>query len=79
MTVLIFFFLYEAHECFDRIPIYYQDTVTYIYPITTQNFIYATPISCDYNPQNVIALDLDTDEHYVLANQPVIQATPMHF
>ena len=28
------------------------------------------------NPQNVIALDLDSDEHYVLTPKPVLRATP---
>ena len=38
----------------------------YIDPITRQSFNYTTAESCDNNPQNVIALHLDTDEHYVL-------------
>ena len=71
--------LYEGDKCFDRIPIYYRDTVMFIDPITRQTFNYATPISCDNNPQNVIALDPDLDEHYVLTPKPVLRANPKLF
>ena len=47
--------------------------------MTRQTFNYATPIACDSNSQNVMALDLDTDEHYVLTPKPVTRATPMFF
>ena len=33
-------------------------------PQTKQNINYATPIYFENNPQNVMALDLDKDEHY---------------
>ena len=36
-------------------------------------------LSCNNNPQNVIALDLDTDEHYVLTPKPVTWATTRFF
>ena len=58
----------------------YQCTITrlkYIDPITRQNFKYLTPVTCDNNHQNVIALDLDTDEYYVLTSKPVLRSTPM--
>ena len=71
--------LHEAESCFNRIPIYYQDTVMYIDPITRQTSNYATPISCDNNPQNVIDLDLHTDEQYGWTFKPVLRATPMLF
>ena len=58
---------------------YYQTTVMLIGPIARQTFNYATPVSCDTNPQNVIAIDLDTDEDYVLTPKPVLRATPMLF
>ena len=35
----IFSPLYESDKCFGRIPIYYQDTVMYLDPITRQTFI----------------------------------------
>ena len=69
--------LFKADNCFDRIPIYYQDTVKSIDPITRPTFFYATPLSCDINPHIVIALELGTDEHYVLTFKPVLRATPM--
>ena len=71
--------LYEADKCFDRIPIYYEGTVMFIDSLTRQTFIYATPISCDSNRQNVIALDLDTAEHFVLTPKPIPRATPLFF
>ena len=48
-------------------------------PITRQTFIYATSASCDNNPQKVIALGLDTDEHYALTPKCVERATPSFF
>ena len=51
----------------------------YIDPISRPTFNFATPISCDNNPNNVIALDPDTDEHYVPTHKPVLRATPMLF
>ena len=73
MTVLNFFSrLPEADKYFDRIPIYYQDTVIYLDPIRAQTFNYASPISCDNNPQKVIALDLDTVENCVLTFKLVL-------
>ena len=47
--------------------------------ITRQNFNYATPISCNNNPQQVIALDPDNDEQYVRTPKPVLRATPTLF
>ena len=41
----------------------------YVEPITRQTFIYANQVPCENNPQNVIALELDTDQNYVLAPQ----------
>ena len=48
----------------------------YIDPIRRQTFDVATPISCDNNPQNSIALALEADEQYVLTLKPVLRATP---
>ena len=62
---------YEGDNCFDRIPIYYQDIVMYIDPITRQTFYYATPLSCDKNPQKVIALDFAKFKRFVLTPKPV--------
>ena len=48
----------------------------YIHPITVQVRNYAIPISRDNNTQYVMAIDPDTDKHYVLAPQPSLRATP---
>ena len=40
---------------------------------------YAAPMSCDNSPQNIVALDLDNDEHYVLTPKPVLRASPVLF
>ena len=64
--------LYEADKCFDHIPIYYQDAVMYIDPKTRQNFIFASPIYCDNNPQIVLSSVFDTDEQFVLTPEPVL-------
>ena len=69
--------LYESDKNCDCIPIHYQDTVMYIDPILRQTFNCAIPISFDNNPQNVIALDLDTDGDYVLTPTLVLRATPL--
>ena len=47
----------------------------YIDPITRQIFGYTTPIFCDIYPQNVLPLDPDKDEHYVVNTKPVLRAT----
>ena len=47
-------------------------------PITRQ-FFYVTAIYCDNNPQNIIALDFDKDEHYVLTLRLVLRASPTLF
>ena len=54
--------LYEADRCFHRIPIHFKDTLKYVDPITQQTYDYATPITCDNNPRNIIELDPDSDE-----------------
>ena len=56
--------LYGVKKCFDRIAINYEYSVLYIDPITRQAFNYDTPMSCDNNPQNIIAIDIDNKEHH---------------
>ena len=63
--------LLEANKNFDCMPIGYQYTVNYLDYLTRQIFIYATPISCDNNPQKTITIDTDIDEHYVLTPKHV--------
>ena len=48
----------------------------YIGPKARQILGYATPVNCNNNPQEVIALGRDKDEHYLLTPKPVIRATP---
>ena len=55
---------------------YYQGSVLCIDLITTQIFKFATAISCNNNPQNVIALDLYYAERYVLTPKFALRATP---
>ena len=42
--------LYETDNGFDRIPIYYQDTVMYTDTKTRRNLNCASPTSCQNNP-----------------------------
>ena len=49
----------------------------YIDPKTKEIFNYATPISCEINPQNVVALDLDSAGHFVLTRKHALRATPL--
>ena len=58
------------------IPIYYQGPVMHIDPITRQIVGNSTPKSCNILPQNLLAIDPENDEHYVLTPKPVLWATP---
>ena len=49
--------LYIAAQCYDKILVYYLDTVMYVDLITRQTFEYNSEIPCENNPQNIIALD----------------------
>ena len=73
--------LYKADKSFDRIPIHYGETIVYVDPITRQTFIYATPIECGNNPQNIIELDPDADDgdFYVLPPDPLKREPPQMF
>ena len=51
----------------------------YIDPRTRQTFIYASPVSYENNPQNVIVTDLDTNEQSVLTPNPELRATSLFF
>ena len=66
--------LIEADKSFDRIPLYYQDIEMYIDPTAKPLFIYAPSISFDNSPKNIITLDPDNDEHFVLTNNPLLRA-----
>ena len=51
----------------------------YVDPITRQAFEYANQIPCENNPQNVISLDPDADQYYVLTPQPIKKDPPLLF
>ena len=63
--------LYIAEKCYDKIPNNYLDTVKYVDLITRQTFDYATPIPWENNPKNIIALDPDTDQYYILTPKSI--------
>ena len=73
--------LYKADRCFDRIPIHFKDTLMYVDPITRQTYDYATPITCDNNPRNIIELDPDSDDQdfYILGPEPIKRKPPLMF
>ena len=73
--------LYIADRCFDRIPTHFKDTLMYVDPITRQTYDYATPITCDNNPNNIIELDPDSDDQdfYILSPEPIERKPPLMF
>ena len=73
--------LYKADRCFDRIPIHFKDILMYVDPITRQTYDYATPITCDNNPRNIIELDPDSDDQdfYILGPEPIKRKPPLKF
>ena len=64
--------LYKADRCFDRIPLYFKDTLMYVDLVTRQTYDYATPFACDINPRNNIERDPDADDQnfYILGSEP---------
>ena len=73
--------LYIADRCFDRISIHFKNTVMYFDPITRQTYDYATPITCDNIPKNIIELDPDSDDQdfYILSPEPIKRKPPLLF
>ena len=73
--------LYKADRCLDRIPIHFKDTLMYVDPITRQTYDYATPITSDNNPRNIIELDPDSDDQdfYILRPEPIKRKPPLMF
>ena len=53
----------------------------YVDPITRQTNDYATPITCDNNPRNIIKLDPDFDDQdfYILGPEPIKRKPPLMF
>ena len=73
--------LFKADRCFDCSPIHFEDTLMYVDPITRQTYDYATPITCDNNPRNIIELDPDSDDQdfYILEAEPIKRKPPPMF
>ena len=53
----------------------------YVDPSTRQTYDYATPITCDNNPNNIIELDPDSDDQdfYILSPEPIKRKPPLMF
>ena len=53
----------------------------YVDPITRQTYDYATPITYDKNPRNIIELDPDSDDQdfYILGPEPIKRKPPLMF
>ena len=53
----------------------------YVELITRQTFDYATPITCDNNPKNIIELDpnLDDQDFYKFGTEPIKRKPPLKF
>ena len=65
-------------RCYDNIPIFYEDTLQFVHPLSRQTKQIARPIPCKNIPQNLIALD-PSDENsdwYMLMPTPVKQQPP---
>ena len=73
--------LYIADLCFDRIPIHFKDTLMYVDPNTRQTYDYATPTTCDNNPNNINELDPDSDDQdfYIFSPEPNKRKPPLMF
>ena len=60
-----------------------QDTLMYVDPITItrQTYDYATPITRDENPRNIIELDPDSNDQdfYILGPEPIKRKPPSMF
>ena len=69
----------HKEKCFDKIPFYHQDTIYYVDPISRQTYSIATEITCDGYPANIIALDPDGNDYYLLTPTPEKQDPPAHF
>ena len=61
-------------KCYDKIPIFYENRVNFVDPITRQTFLSAIEISCQHATQNLLQLDMYNDySWYNLTPNPVVQ------
>ena len=79
MIVLIFFLLYT--KLIDPLIVYLYTLKMSVDPITRQTYDYATPITSDNNPRNIIELDPDSNEQdfYILGPEPIKRKPPLMF
>ena len=67
-------------KCYDKIPIFYENRVHFVDPITRQTFPSANEISCQHATQNLFQLDMDNDDSwYNLIPHPVVHNKPLVF
>ena len=82
MTVLTFCHHHtKLIVAFDRIPLHYKDTLTYLDPKNVQTYVYATSIPCDIIPRGIIELDPDADDQDFnsLLPEPIKRRTSLMF
>ena len=78
---VIFSPVYKADCCCDCIPIHCKGTLMYVDLITRQPYDYATSITCDNIPRNIIELDPDLDDQdfYFFRPETNIRKPPLRF
>ena len=57
--------LYIAKQLHETIPVIYRENGMFLDPTTRQTFEYSNKNSCKNNPQNVIAIALEPDIHWL--------------
>ena len=67
-------------KCYDKIPIFYDNRVHFVDPITRQTFHSANENSCQHATQNLLQLNMDNDASwYNLIPHPVVHNKPLVF
>ena len=67
-------------KCYDKIPIFWENRVHFVDPITRQTFPSANEFSCQHATQNLFQFDLDNDDSwYNLIPHPVVHNKPIVF
>ena len=56
--------LHTMTQCYDRIPILYEDMVQFVDPITRQTYLTATPQNCSDRTKNLFQLDMDDEDSW---------------
>ena len=68
----------HKENCFDKISIYYQDTIYYVDPVSRPTYSFATKTACESSPANSIALHPDGNDYNRSTPTPV-KTPPAHF